>query len=447
MRPRGTYTVSPFKNPNRTTAYRVTGTKKDGIRIRENYKSEPEALARKQQLEIEALNFNPETRITTTRLTPAQESEAERCFVELDGRSMTLAIRYFLDNYREPVKKITVGDAFLEFLAAKKTEGLRDASLQALKTRVGFLVKKFSDKLVSDIQPAHIVEAAAKPSVTDSTREDNRRSFSSFFSWNMEKQYCLTNPAKKTVRRRGRGTRDDVEPAIMSIDEVRRFLAITADYKGGKLIPYVSLALFAAIRPTELARITWDNIDLEAGTITIGAKMAKMRQRRIVEMASLIERIEKIEKANPVKKGKQGKKAKEAKKITETIITTNLRAWLKPHASAKTPFRGINWRKDFDAVKLAAGFGNPNLKTAGDNTEELNEQRQALKSWTPDILRHTGISNHLAFFQHEGKTAAWAGNSPDIIQRHYKGLVKKTDAEEFWKLKPLTKHGEKSQDA
>ena len=142
---------------------------------------------------------------------------------------MTLAIRYFIDNYREPLKKITVGDAFTEFLAAKKNAGLRDASLKGLKTRVGFLVRKFSDKLVSDIQPAHVAEAAAKPGVTDSTREDNRRSFSSFFSWSMEKQYCLTNPAKKTVRRRG--TRDDVEPAILSLDEVRKFLDVASDYK------------------------------------------------------------------------------------------------------------------------------------------------------------------------------------------------------------------------
>jgi len=415
MKPRGLYSISPFENPNRTTAYRVTGTKLDGVRIRENYKTQPEALARKQQLEIEALNFAPEKRITTTRLTPAQEAEAEHCFADLDGRSMTLAIRFFKENYREPLKTITVGDAFTEFLAAKKNAGLRDASLKGLKTRVGFLVRKFSDKLVSDILPAHVAEAAAKPGVTDSTREDNRRSFSSFFSWSMEKQYCLTNPAKKTIRRRG--TRDDVEPAILSLADVRRLLDVASAYKGGKLVPYVTLALFAAIRPTELARLAWDNIDLEAGIVTIGAKMAKMRQRRIVDMACLTE------------KDKRGR---------EYALPANLIAWLKPHAAAKNPFRGANWRKDFDAVKLAAGFGNPDLKPAGAETDEAKQQRKALKPWTPDILRHTGISNHLACFQHEGKTAAWAGNSPDIIQRHYKGLVKQPDAKEFWKLKPET---------
>ena len=425
MKTRGAFVINPFENPNKTTAYRVAGTTLGGVRIRENYKTQPEALARKQQLEIEALNFAPEKRITTTRLTAAQEAEAEHCFANLDGRSMTLAIRFFNENYREPLKTITVGDAFTEFLAAKKDAGLRDASLKGLKTRVGFLVRKFSDKLVSNILPTHVAEAAAKPGVTDSTREDNRRSFSSFFSWSMEKQYCLTNPAKKTVRRRG--TRDDVEPAILNLAEVRKLLDVAAAYKEGKLVPYISVALFAAIRPTELARITWDNIDLEAGTITIGAKMAKMRQRRIVEMACLTENVENVQK---------GKKANKGKETTPTTPTANLLAWLKPHAAAKTLFRGTNWRKDFDAVKLAAGFGNPDIKPAGEETEAAKQQRKALKPWTPDILRHTGISNHLACFQHEGKTAAWAGNSPDIIQRHYKGLVKQPDAKEFWTIKP-----------
>jgi hypothetical protein len=104
----------------------------------------------------------------------------------------------------------------------------------------------------------------------------------------------------------------------------------------------------------------------------------------------------------------------------------------------------VNWRKDFDAVKLAAGFGNPDLKPAGDETEEAKQRRKALKPWTSDILLHTGISNHLACFQNEGKTAAWAGNSPDIIQRHYKGLIKEADAREFWKLAPKEKKSKKS---
>jgi hypothetical protein len=34
------------------------------------------------------------------------------------------------------------------------------------------------------------------------------------------------------------------------------------------------------------------------------------------------------------------------------------------------------------------------------------------------------------------QTASWAGNSPNVIHRHYKALVKEPDAKEFWEITP-----------
>jgi hypothetical protein len=45
---------------------------------------------------------------------------------------------------------------------------------------------------------------------------------------------------------------------------------------------------------------------------------------------------------------------------------------------------------------------------------------------------------YLAKHKHEGEAATWAGNSPNIIHRHYKGLVKEADAAEFWSITPAT---------
>lgn len=422
MKARGTFQIQSFENPNETTSYRVTGTKLNGERVRENYKNQTEALARKQELEVEGQNFIPDKRITTTRLTLEQEAEAEQAFAEIKASPLLKnvptpllkALRYFAANYREPLKPITVREAYNQFIEAKKKEGLREASTKALKSRVGFLASLFGDKLVSDILPAHVSAAISKPGITTETKEDNRRSMSSFFSWCMDNEYCPTNPAKKT--KRGRIAKDDSEPAVLTMGEVRKLLQIAQAYKGGKLIPYLALSLFAGIRPDrEMARLTWDNIDLSAGTITIGPKIAKMRQRRIVEFATI------------ASKDQHGK---------DQALPANLIEWLAPHALNKTPIKGPNWRKDFDAIKRMAGYGDPERKPKGPEAEEQKAKRLALKPWQPDVLRHTAISNHLALYQHEGKTATWAGNSPDIIQRHYKGLVKQADAREFWAITP-----------
>jgi hypothetical protein len=59
-----------------------------------------------------------------------------------------------------------------------------------------------------------------------------------------------------------------------------------------------------------------------------------------------------------------------------------------------------------------------------------------LKPWVNDVLRHTGISHHLAWFNNENLTASWAGNSPNMIHKHYKGLVSTADAQAFWTMLP-----------
>ena len=57
-------------------------------------------------------------------------------------------------------------------------------------------------------------------------------------------------------------------------------------------------------------------------------------------------------------------------------------------------------------------------------------------------MRHTAISMYLATHKYEGEAASWAGNSPNVIHRHYKGLVKEADATEFWTITPDTVKGE-----
>ena len=197
---------------------------------------------------------------------------------------------------------------------------------------------------------------------------------------------------------------DRGEPEIIPIEKVRALLSSAESYKDGVILPYVAIGLFAGIRPTELSRISWKNIDLDDGTITLDAKIAKMRGRRVVDMVCLTE------------KDQDGADHK---------LPANLIDWLLPYAPKKTPIRGKNWRRDFDAVKRLAGY---------DGREE--KKKDGLLPWTQDLMRHTAISNHLAMFKHEGQTAVWAGNSPDVIQQHYKGLVKSKDAEEFWGIRP-----------
>jgi integrase len=402
--------VIPYMNAGGSQAWRVSGMF-GRKQVRANYKTEAEALAHKDDLLGKLAGIASSVVRRPTRLTEEQLKIAELCFELMGARSPLVAVRYFLDNYKEPVNKITVEDAYTKFIAGKKLNNLRRDSIRNLEVRVGSLKKDHGAKLVSDVLADHLKDIVFKTDRSAVSNDNARRALSSFFTWAAEHKYCDGNPmlAIKPVK-----TERD-EPETLTIAQARNLIAQAAAYKAGVILPYIALGLFAGIRPTEMARITWDNIDLTAGTITIGAKIAKMRQRRIVDMACVTQ------------KDDAGK---------ETVLPANLLAWLMPFALKKPPMRGKNWRRDFDAVKLAAGFGNKDDKPKGEETEDARKKREKLIPWTQDIMRHTAISNHLAYFQHEGKTAAWAGNSPDIIQRHYKGLVKQAEAVEFWGIVP-----------
>jgi integrase len=200
----------------------------------------------------------------------------------------------------------------------------------------------------------------------------------------MKQGYVGENPASKILPIKV----DRNEPEILTVEQSKALIKAAQHYKHGVLLPYIAIGLFAGLRPTELSRLDWQRIDLKDHTITLGADMAKMRAKRIIELSD------------------------------------NLVAWLTPLAQSKPQIVKANFRRDFTAVKKLAGWG--------PTTKEIPNRRPLPQ----DIMRHTAISNHLAFYQHEGKTAAWAGNSPDIIQRHYKGLIKQAESQEFWNIRP-----------
>lgn len=383
------FNIVEFLNPSGALAWRVSGIAEDGTRVRSNFRTKAEAEGERDRLESEFRNGAIATRLVSTRLTDTQAADAERAFAMLDGKPLCEAVAFFLANYRAPVVKKSLDDAFAEFLTDKRNSNSREDTIRSLKVKVGFLVSRHGRAAVSEIAGERVREIIFRPGTAPVTRDNVRRALSSFFAWAKRQGYCAANPCDAIEPIKA----EREEPRILPLADAFRLLSAAAAYKGGVVLPWCAIALFAAVRPRELGKLTWADIDLEARTITVGAHIAKMRSRRVVE------------------------------------ISDNLAEWLAPHALKQTPIAGANWRRDFDAVKTSVGYGTP------------TEGQPDLQPWTPDILRHTAISHHYAMHQHEGKTAAWAGNSPDMIHKHYKGLVKASDAAAFWQLSPAPAKG------
>jgi integrase len=134
------------------------------------------------------------------------------------------------------------------------------------------------------------------------------------------------------------------------------------------------LELFAGIRPAEVARLRWENIDADGGLVEIGYSTAKTRARRLVK------------------------------------IQPALKAWLGVCTKRTGPIFCC--------------------------TKSLHSMRKDFGEWPKDVLRHSFISYELERSQSVGATALQAGNSEAIIFKHYRELVTPQAAEAFWSLRP-----------
>jgi integrase len=381
------YRIKSFTNPSGTEVFRVIGRTPKGEQIRRNFRDMREAIGFKAELEIAALNATQAVTLKRTRLSDDQLAQAEAAIQKLEGTSHTLiqAVDFLLRNWQPSAVAKTVKDAATEFIVDKQGQKLRPRSVNDLRIRVNKIVKGHDQRLVSEIGIEEIRRIVAVPGHAARTQNGDRRALHTFFAWCVKRNYCAANPVQKIDPAKV----EDTEPAILALPSVKALLSAAMAYRGGLLVPYFCLSLFAGLRPAELERIDWKDINLAGRLIVIKGEAAKLRKRRHVEMSE------------------------------------NLIAWLLPYQTH--PIVGQNWRRDFDAVRRMAGF-------AGRKSEAPDGEK--LQEWPDDVLRHTALSNHLAYHKHEGAAAAWAGNSPEIVQKHYKGLVTPTDAAAYWSLTP-----------
>jgi hypothetical protein len=68
------------------------------------------------------------------------------------------------------------------------------------------------------------------------------------------------------------------------------------------------------------------------------------------------------------------------------------------------------------------------------------------RAWPQDITRHTAASYLYAKLEDAAQVACFIGNSPDTLARHYRAIVTREQAEEWFKL-TVTNVGKRATDA
>ena len=147
-----------------------------------------------------------------------------------------------------------------------------------------------------------------------------------------------------------------------------------------EMVPALAIALFAGLRRSEFFALDWSEIDLGNRTIEVKGIKAKTRQRRLVH------------------------------------IVDNLLGWLTPR---RQEHGRIAPERNIDVF-----------------SERLRALAHAAKinPWPHNAMRHSFGSYFLGKTKDENLTASEMGNSPGVVVRHYRAVVKDADIAEYWRI-------------
>jgi len=63
-------------------------------------------------------------------------------------------------------------------------------------------------------------------------------------------------------------------------------------------------------------------------------------------------------------------------------------------------------------------------------------QKAAINPWPHNAMRHSFGSYFLGKTKDENLTASEMGNSPGVVIRHYRAVVKDAEITEYWRISP-----------
>ena len=310
--------------------------------------------------------------------------------LEKRGATIREAIDHYLQflekNHIEGGKRMTAGRAFNRYIEHRMKQfedgqissGTYHGSLRRLKSDQVY----FYDTLLSEISPSKIMEYLEIGNFSPTTRRNNKVRLSHFFNFCRLHGWIENNPCSPISIKVKRG-----EVKIFTVEETIELMReCSYSDKADVLVPFAAIGFFAGLRPKELERLNWEDIDFETKHIELKATASKVRQARFIRMEP------------------------------------NLIEWLLPHRRDLGRVMGkTSPRKEWDNIRSNCGW---------------ISRGRGTKPWIADGMRHSYASYWLAVYKNRAELAELMGNSQEIIRVHYRRPVLEDVAKEFWKITP-----------
>lgn len=240
-----------------------------------------------------------------------------------------------------------------------------------------------SERRIRSIKPA---ECAQWINIAFSTPHQKRKAraiMSVVFSTAIRNGWCDENPISKVEKVPIKEQRT----AILTADEIKKLNTTARYYNGGLCHAAVGLMLYAGIRPHEVSRLKWQDIDFTGKSVIILPKHSKTGGARKV-----------------------------------TIYTPLMNILRRNRRDNQENICPPNWRKHWQAIRKAAGWSDKH-------------------PWRQDSLRHTYASYHLQYFKNYQELQWEIGHrDSNLLRTRYVDMRGVHNPSQFWQIPESPKH-------
>ena len=297
------------------------------------------------------------------------------------GLSLMDVVRQGVARY--PGTDKTVAEVVAEIVKDREANGRSTKYLKDMTGRLGQFATAFTTP-ISSVNPAQVRTYVQGLRNTDGsplaarTRENHRRLIVTLFEYGAQQGYVARDSAADIANIQGPRVVAGVT-GIFTPHEIRQIL--TALSGVDRII--CALGAFCGLRTAELSRLRWENIRMDQRVLVIDAQQTKTASRRVVPLPE------------------------------------NAIAWITPLIPT-------------DASGRISRHDHPDYQG-----EHLAETAKALGiPWVRNGLRHSWCSYRLAVTKNATLTAHEAGNSPQILHRHYNELVTEAEGKAWFNVHP-----------
>jgi len=357
-------------------------------------------------------------------------SEYANAVKRLGAVSLSQAVDFYLKRHPVHLQPKTVREVVDELFKTKAADKLSPRYLKQLEYDLKRFTTRFEGRL-DEVSGRDIDAWLRGLAVGPRTRNNLRGSIQALFNFAMGRKYLPKDHDEMDAVPVAKDDGGAIE--IFTPDEMAEILAAATP----QTLPFFALAAFAGIRHAEVQRLDWAQVHRNAKIIEIQAGMAKTASRRVIPLLpNLAKWLEgHWQGAGPV--CTYANMADEILAVTRSVNHARRAAWAEANEVDAKALKRVDEQARKRQLEAKGKVAAKSTPPAGVETAE--EEGWAAFAWKHNALRHSFISYRVAETQDVAKVSLEAGNSPQMIFKHYRELVRPAEAKAWFAIVPKGK--------